>query len=119
MQDLIEETINIVDQIIETEGAFGMRFGGVDFEARFKGNNSRSYPRQKIEDLETCTRILHDISLYLESNRIHGKYGSKFSSTEIDNLIEEYHNRIPSSNPYDGDAELDLDIWITQKINKL
>lgn len=36
----------LADIIIEKEGAFGMRFGSLDFEARWKADNDTAYCRK-------------------------------------------------------------------------
>lgn len=61
----IEAITNIVDVIIEHEGAFGMNFGDIGFEARWKCNNSRAYARRTNWTEEDGQKVLEDIRVYL------------------------------------------------------
>lgn len=113
MQGLIEQIIKIVDQIIEEEAAFGMVFGGIAFEARYKVNNSCCYPRQQIQDLETCTKILADVGLYFERQRIYRRFCPKFTEEYMDQLIDSYYART-----IDMEDDTDLDGFIFSKLPK-
>jgi hypothetical protein len=69
MSDLNTVVLHVVDAIIEREGACGMAFGGIDFEARGKCNNDRSYPKlSRVSDWteEDCISILQDVVAYLD-----------------------------------------------------
>jgi hypothetical protein len=59
----------LVDIIIENESAFGMKFGNIDFEARWKCGNEIAYPKwpksEKNWTEEDAVSILEHIREYL------------------------------------------------------
>jgi hypothetical protein len=60
---------HVVDAIIEREGDCGMTFGGIVFEARWKSNNDRAYPKNKrVENftVDDLVNILKDVEAYLD-----------------------------------------------------
>lgn len=67
---IYESIVRLTDVIIEHEGAFGVRFGEVDFsfEARGKCGNDIAYPRKSIErwTKEDAVEVLEGLREYLK-----------------------------------------------------
>lgn len=70
---LEEAIIHVVDEIIETEDAFGMTFGDVGFEARYKCNNTCAYPKRKLTENDYIP-ILNSIREYLAYQRYEKRF---------------------------------------------
>lgn len=68
-RQLYYSIVRLVDVVIEHEGAFGMKFGPVDFEARGKCGNSIAYPRFPHEAIwtpEIAAEVVENVREYLK-----------------------------------------------------
>lgn len=108
LQDLVLE---LVDEVIETESAFGMVFAGVSFEARYKGDNWCAYPKPPHHDVrqwsqQLCLELLAAVRDYLQSVRVHAyarRVHPEIPSDVVDSIIDRYKVEPKTS---------DLDIFV-------